>query len=174
VTTKIGDFCAYNGSTIFPAPTNSPSPNTVVLDGHTFTSPTNYAAFSGLQAYIPTTHGHVVACGTSFIDQVVVPLTEPLSSSGKFGNSSFNFEDLNTVPTAAYEAQWTCSNDRDCTTLSGFYTPRIPLPTEVVKLQLKEWVEAECSGRVDISGRLHMTPVALVTPAPTATGSILH
>ena len=175
VTTTNGDFCAYNGSTIFASPTNPPSPNTVVMDGYTFTSPTNYAQFSGLQGFIPTTRGRRVECGgTAAYDEVIVPLTETFSSYAKTGESSFNFEDLNTVPVAAYEAQRKCWNDRDCTTLSGFYTPMVPLPTEVLNLQPKEWKEAGCAGRVDISGRLAMTPVPLVTPAPTAPGSFVR
>jgi len=169
VTTTNGDFCAYNGSTIFAAPTNPPSPNTVVLDGYTFTSPTNYAEFRGLQGFVLTGRGRRVACGsTASYDKVIVALTEPFSSYAQTGAASFNFEDLNTVPVAAYEAQRRCNNGRDCTTLSGFYTPQVPLPTEVLNLQSKEWKEAGCTGRVDISGRLAMTPVALVTPAPTA------
>lgn len=171
VTTTLGDFCAYNGSTIFASPTNSPSPNTVVMDGHTFTSPTNYAQFSHLEAFIPTTRGRRVTCGATSYDEVIVPLTESFYS---IGSRSFNFEDLNTVPAAAYERQRRCNNGRDCTTLSDFYTPIVPLPTEVLNLQPKEWKEAGCAGRENISGQLHMTPVPLVTPPPKAPGKVVR
>lgn len=168
VTTTMGDFCAYNGSTIFAEPTNPPSPNTVVMDGHTFTSPTNYASFHHMEGFIPTTRGRKVACGTRGYDNILVPLTESFYSHGQTGTRSFNFEDLNTVPVSAYEAQRKCNNDRDCTTIEGQYNPQIPLPTEILNLEPKEWKEANCYGRPGISGRLFMTPVPLVTPAPTA------
>ncbi|KAM0706156.1 hypothetical protein Q7P35_006705 [Cladosporium inversicolor] len=165
----------YARSTIFASPTNSPSPNTVVMDGYTFTSPTNYAEFSGLQGFVPTTRGRRVECGgTAAYDIVIVPLTETFSSYAKTGKSSFNFEDLNTIPAAAYEVQRKCWNEEDCTTLSGFYTPMVPLPNEVLNLQPKEWKEAGCAGRVDISGRLAMTSVPLVTPAPTAPAKLVR
>jgi len=112
-----------------------------------------------------------VACGgTAAYDKVIVPLTETLFSYAKTGTSSFDFEDVNTVPVAAYEAQRRCWNGKDCTTLSGFYTSMVPLPTEFLNLQPKEWKEAGCAGRLDIGGRLKLTPVPLVTPASTAPG----
>jgi hypothetical protein len=172
VTTTMGDFCAYNGSTVFAAATNPPSPNTVVTDGYTFTSPTNYASFPFFQAWIPTTSGRRVGCGTQGgHENVVVPLTETFYSNGKGGTSSFNFQDLNTVPVAAYEAQRKCNNGRDCTTIEGDYFPQIPLPTEILNLEPKEWKDAKCYGRPGISGELRMTPVPLITPAPAAPGN---
>lgn len=172
VTTTMGDFCAYNGSTVFAAPTNPPSPNTVVMDGHTFTSPTNYASFRYFEGFIPTTSGRKVACGTRGYDNIVVPLTESFYSFGGSGTRSFNFEDLNTVPVSAYVQQRKCLNNlSDCKTIEGQYYPQIPLPTEILNLEPKEWKEANCYGRPGISGKLFMTPVPLITPAPTAPGS---
>jgi len=172
VTTTNGDFCAYNGSTIFAARTNPPSPNTVVTDGYTFTSPTNYASFHGFNAFIPTTRGRKVECGTRGYDNVIIPITESFHSHGKGGTRSFNFQDLNTVPVDAYEAQRKCLNGlSNCATIEGQYYPQIPLPTEILNLEPKEWKEAKCYGRLGVSGKLFMTPVPLVTPAPTAPGN---
>ena len=169
VTTTMGDFCAYNGSTVFAAPTNPPSPNTVVMDGHTFTSPTNYASFPYFEGFIPTTSGRKVGCGTGAHRDVIVPLTESFYSHGRGGTRSFNFEDLNTVPVSAYVQQRKCLNNlSDCKTIEGQYYPQIPLPTEILNLEPKEWKEANCYGRPGISGKLFMTPVPLITPAPTA------
>lgn len=179
VQTVSGDFCLQNGSTIFAEPTDPPLANTAVVDGHTFTSPTNYAQFSVLQAYTTNTRGRRAKCGTtSYQDPIIVPLTETFSSfsgweSGTGIPASFNFEDFNTIPVAAWEAQKRCRDGDDCTTISGEYLPVVPLPTEVLNLQPKEWKEAGCQGRSDVSGGYYMTPKALVTPAPTAAGKWL-
>jgi hypothetical protein len=172
VTTTNGDFCAQNGSTIFASPTSPPLPNTVITDGHTFTSPTNYASFSNIEAHIHSTRHRLFDCGPASYKDVFVPLTETLYSwgSGYATSDSFNFENLNTIPASAYDVQRKCWNDKDCTTIQGPYLPRVPLPTEVLNLEPKEWKEAGCRGRSGVSGDFYMTPVALVTPAPTARG----
>lgn len=175
VTTTLGDFCAYNGSTIFAQPTNPPLPNTVVTDGHTFTSPTNYASFRNVQGIIHTTRHRRVECGTASYKNLLIPLTETFNSFGaRHTPESFNFENLNTIPVSAYEAQRKCRNGRDCTTISGFYTPIIPLPTEVLNLEVKEWKDAGCKGLHGADDDYYMTPVALVTPAPTAKGKMVR
>jgi len=173
VTTTMGDFCAYNGSTIFASPTNPPSPNTVVMDGYTFTSPTNYASFPYFQAFLPTTRGRKYECGPRSYEDIIVPITESFYSfGGPDGTRTFNFEDLNTVPVSAYVQQRKCLNGlSDCKTIEGQYYPQIPLPTEILNLEPKEWKEANCYGRPGISGKLFMTPVPLITPAPTAPGN---
>ena len=172
VTTTMGDFCAYNGSTVFAEPTSPPDPNTVVKDGYTFTSPTNYLSFNYFEGFIPTTSGRKVACGTGAQRDFIVPITESFYSHGGGSTRSFNFEDLNTVPMSAYRAQRKCLNKlSDCKTIEGQYYPQIPLPTEVLNLEPKEWKDANCYPRPGISGKLFMTPVPLVTPAPTAPGN---
>lgn len=174
VTTTNGDFCAYNGSTIFASPTNPPAANTVVTDGHTFTSPTNYLSFKNARAYIHSTRRRIFSCGGASYSDVLVPLTETLSTFASVTvttrQESFNFENLNTIPVSAYEAQRKCRNDRDCFTIQGEYTPMLPLPTEILNLEPKEWKEAGCKG-TDFSGyAAEMVP--LVTPAPTARGVV--
>jgi hypothetical protein len=172
VTTTNGDFCAQNGSTIFAQPTNPPLPNTVITDGHTFTSPTNYASFSNIEAIIHSTRHRRFECGTASYKDVFIPLTETFYSFGTAYSTyeSFNFENLNTVPVTAYEAQRKCRNGRDCTTIEGPYAPRVPLPTEILNLEPTEWKDAGCKGLHGVSNDYYMTPVALVTPAPTAKG----
>jgi hypothetical protein len=176
VTTTNGDFCAQNGSTIFASPTSPPLPNTVITDGHTLTSPTNYASFNNIEAFIHSTRHRLVDCGPASYKDVFVPLTETLYSWGKdyATSSSFNFENLNTLPASAYDVQRKCWNDKDCTTIQGPYLPRVPLPTEVLNLEPKEWKEAGCRGNYGVSSDFYMTPVALalVTPAPTARGKM--
>ncbi|KAL4891047.1 hypothetical protein BDV59DRAFT_209217 [Aspergillus ambiguus] len=49
VTTVNGDLCAQNGSTITPTPTGE-GPNTAVVDGRTFSSPTIYVSFPSIYA----------------------------------------------------------------------------------------------------------------------------
>jgi hypothetical protein len=172
VKTTNGDFCAQNGSTIFASPTSPPLLNTVITDGHTLTSPTNYASFTNIEAHIHSTRHRLFDCGPARRKDVFVPLTDTLYSwgDGYATSSSFNFENLNTLPASAYDVQRKCWNDKDCTTIQGPYLPRVPLPTEILNLEPEEWKEAGCKGLYGVSDDYYMTPVALVTPAPTVKG----
>jgi hypothetical protein len=51
-TTVSGDFCLMNGSTITPEPTITGVPNTAVVKGITFTSPTNYLSIEHAHAVV--------------------------------------------------------------------------------------------------------------------------
>lgn len=173
VTTVSGDFCAQNGSTVFADPTNPPAPNTVVKDGYTFTSPTNYLSFAHIEAVIHLDRPHVTACGPGGHDNVVVPITESFYSRGyKSGwvSYSFNFADFNTIPADVFNRQRKCQGNPDCRQgIEGQYTPIIPLPTEIVNLE-PDWVSAGCKGTGD---GYYIQPVALATPAPTSGSKML-
>ena len=168
VTTTQGDFCAYNGSTVFAEPTSPPDPDTIVTDGYTFTSPTNYISFSGLSAISRTAkYGSWTTCGTiSSYSNIVVPVTGPMTTKGlDGGRSSFNLEDLNTMRFEAFKAQRRCKNNA-CTVIEGFYTPELALPTEVLGLQPREWRDAGGKGTDSGTSYYHPRMVPLVTPAP--------
>jgi hypothetical protein len=175
VTTTDGDFCTSSGSTVFGLPTSPPKPNTVVTEGHTFVSPTNYISFSGLEGISRTRkYGSFTTCGGVSYANVVVPVTGAMSTRGPdYLYSSLNFEDLNTVRLEAFQAQRWCRN-RDCTAVEGFYAPDMALPTEVLDLQPEEWKAAGCKGLqggvLDSYYRPRMVP--LVTPAPVAVGKL--
>lgn len=167
VTTVSGDFCAQNGSTVFAEPTSPPKPNTAVIDSYTFTSPTNYFSFDGVSAVLHGRRPQRTQCGPPAHTSFIVPITEPFYSAGySIGTSySFNFADLNTVPTSAWDRQRSCRRfDDACKTIQGSYTPIIPLPTEILNLE-EEWKSAGCRETQD---QYYMTPVALATPAPTS------
>jgi hypothetical protein len=172
VTTTSGDFCAQNGSTVFASPTHPPEPNTAVVDGQTFTSPTNYISFEYVRAVI---HGEErrsrTQCGPPIKTHVLLPITESFSSIAfRATNSySFNFNDLASyVPVDAWSRQRRCGFDHNqCVGVIGHpkeYTPIIPLPTEILNLEPEEWKAAGCTGSLD---DYSITPVALATPAPT-------
>jgi hypothetical protein len=171
VTTTSGDFCAQNGSTVFAEPTSPPDPNTAVVDGHTFTSPTNYVSFNNAYAELHGENRRRTQCGRQSYHDIVVPITGSFFSAGYNVDSSysFNFADLNTIPTEAYDRQRKCRFDGGCATITGQYTPILPLPTEILQLD-QEWVTAGCRGSVD---SYYMTPVALATSAPTVTNRLL-
>ena len=170
VTTVSGDFCAQNGSTIFAEPTSRPEPNTAIIDGYTFTSPTNYISFSALSAVIHGRRPSRTQCGPPRKTNVVLPITESFYSGGYLDDEtwSFNFADLNTLPVEAYNRQRKCGYQHgSCTGVladEAEYTPIIPLPTEVLNLEPEEWKAAGCRGSVS---SYYITPVALATPAPT-------
>lgn len=173
VTTVSGDFCKQNGSTVFAEPTSPPEPNKVVLDGFTFTSPTKYLSFDHVGAVIHGRRPHVTECGGPAHTNVIVPITEPFYSAGYKDETlhSFNFADLNTIPADVYNRQRKCGYQHTCSgVIEGSYTPIVPLPTELLNLEPKEWKEVGCRGTGD---SYYLTPVALATPAPTAKSKLL-
>jgi hypothetical protein len=104
VTTTNGDFCAYNGSTVFAQPTNPPAPNTVITDGYTFTSPTNYISFATIAPYLITRKYHATACGVSMTNAVAA-ITGAMTTKGPDGAQSLNLEGLNTLRIQDFQAQ---------------------------------------------------------------------
>lgn len=168
VTTVSGDFCARNGSTVFAEPTSPPEPDKVVIDGYTFTSPTNYISMEEARAQIYSAQPQIT-CGPPAHTSLILPITESFYSMGYYDyrKFSFDFADLapNPIPADAYGRQGKCGQKRTCTgTIVGSYTPILPLPSEVLNLEPEEWRSAGCTGR-----RLGFafTPIALATPTPT-------
>jgi hypothetical protein len=175
VSTKDGDFCTKSGKTIFAKPTSPPKPNTVVKDGHTFTSPTAYVSFGHLEANLHIQRAPRIApsCGGTSYDGVIIPVTGAMTTKGLDGErSSFNLEDLNTMKYEDFKAQRRCKNN-PCTVIEDFYTPELALPTEVLKLQPKEWKAAGCRGTDIGTSYYHPRMVPLVTPAPVSKGKLL-
>jgi hypothetical protein len=177
VTTVSGDFCAQNGSTVFAEPTSPPEPNTAVIDGYTFTSPTNYISFGNVRAVIHGRRPSTTRCGVPNKTKVILPITETFYSGAYLASEtySFNFADLNTVPVEAYNRQRKCGYqhnlcDDDVILDEADYTPILPLPTEIMNLEPEEWKAAGCGGSVN---KYYFTPVALATPAPTAVKKLL-
>jgi hypothetical protein len=157
-------------------PTSPPQPNTAVIDGFTFTSPTNYISFDALSAGIRTKIGrsyYRLQCGGPPTRNVVIPITGSLSSSANYatyGESvsySFNFADLNTVPAEAYSRQAKCGYNGEPESCSGVmayqasYTPMVYMPG--LNHLDPEWKAAGCGGP-DIG--FSLTQVALATPTP--------
>jgi hypothetical protein len=174
VTTVSGELCAQNGSTLFAEPTSPPEPNKVVVDGYTFTSPTNYLSFAAVGAVIHGRRPHITSCGPPAHTNVVVPITESFYSMGYKDSQqrSFNFADLapNPIPADVYNRQRKCGYQHDCNgVIEGSYTPILPLPTELLNLE-PEWKSAGCQGTGD---GYYITPVALQTPAPTVRNKLL-
>lgn len=165
VETQSGDFCSQDGSTVFAQPTSPPDPNTAVVDGHTFTSPTNYISFGNPYGVLHGTRRQTTQCGSKPYRDVVVPLTETLSSLrwGGLSEYSFKFADLNTAPVEPFDGQRRCRIDGACATIQGEYTPRLPLPTEIRNIE-QEWIAAGCRAT---SEGYYATAIALATPAPT-------
>jgi hypothetical protein len=171
VTTTSGNFCNVSGSTVFASPTSPPKPNTVITNGHTFTSPTNYVSFGGVEAVLHIRrYRDVPNCGGTSYAGVVVPVTGAFTTKGLDGvRASLNFEDLNTMRYEDFKAQRRCKNN-PCTVIEDFYTPELALPSEVLELQPEEWRDAGCRGTDIGTSYYHPQMVPLVTPAPVAKG----
>lgn len=175
VTTVDGDFCQQNGSTITPEPTIAGVPNTAVVDGHTFTSPTNYVWLNNARAAISSNYREIRGCGPPYHESVLVPITKTLSTIGADAStSSLNFADLNQpIPGDAWDASWQC-RQRRCLPPSaggpyviegeGEMMPVVAIPTEVIELE-DEWVSVGCT-RMATWLSWSMTPVPLQTPPP--------
>jgi hypothetical protein len=175
VTTTLGDFCAYNGSTIFAEPTSPPNADTVVTDGYTFTSPTNYISLEGLEGISRTRkYGQYTTCGGTSYNHVVVPITGPMTTyhPDRAGSGTLNLEDLNTIKYADFKGQRRCWNN-PCTVVEGFYYPELKLPTEVLDLQPVEWRDAGCKGTHGATDAYRPRMVPLVTPAPVVGGRLV-
>jgi hypothetical protein len=137
-----------------------------VIDGFTFTSPTNYISFNAISADIYTKIGrsrYRKQCGGPSTEHVVVPITESFYSAANYasyGDStySFNFADLNTVPAEAYSKQYKCG----VMAYQAAYTPIVVMP-DLTHLDA-EWKAAGCIG-LDVA--FDFTQVALATPTPT-------
>jgi hypothetical protein len=177
VTTVDGDFCAQNGSTIFAEPTSPPQPNKAIVDGSiTLTSPTNYISFGAAYAMNHGPGRHRTSCGPPPQNNVILPITESFYSGAYAeprASYSFNFADLNTLPVEAYNRQRKCGSQHTaCDNYPMFdvadYKPILPLPTELSNLEPEEWMG--CRGT---PSNYYFDAVALVTPAPTATSSLL-
>jgi hypothetical protein len=172
VTTTSGNFCSQDGSIVFVEPTSPPNPNTVVVDDHTFTSPTNYISMGNAYGVLHGERHQRTKCGTRGYADIVVPLTAGDFSSVRWGSGdkySFNFEDLNTIPADAFDGQRRCRFEGECATIQGEYTPILPLPTEIRNLD-QEWIDAGCQ---ETSDRYQMTAIALATPAPVVANRLL-
>jgi hypothetical protein len=175
VSTKDGDFCTKSGKTVLQLPTSPPKPNTVVTDGHTFTSPTNYVSFAGVEAnlHIRRVPRSTPNCGGTSYGGVIIPVTGAMTTKGLDGTrSSLNFEALNTMKFEDFKAQRRCKNN-PCTVIEDFYTPELALPSEVLELQPKEWKAAGCKGTDVGTSYYHPRMIPLVTPAPVSKGKVL-
>jgi hypothetical protein len=171
VTRTSGNFCNASAKTIFAKPTSPPKPNTVITEGHTFTSPTNYISFGEVSAVLQTQRGKTTPkCGTKIHNNVIIPVTGAFTTKGLDGvRASLNFEDLNTMKYEDFKAQRRCKNNA-CTVIEGFYTPELALPTEVLDLEPLEWKAAGCKGTDSGTSYYHPSMVPLMTPAPVAKG----
>jgi hypothetical protein len=182
VTVVSGDLCKRNGSTVTVTvePSITGTPNTAVVDGITFTSPTNYLSIEEAYAVIYTDYKRVHPCGLNghftTHSNVVVPLTTALSSRiqdyGEQEFESFDFADLNQpLPAEVYDMYkcWfsPCSGEKPIYN-EGEYKPAISMPPEVLDLE-DEWRSVGCSYiEENASGRTkwRVTPVPLQTPPP--------
>lgn len=165
VSTVSGDFCSQDGSTVFAEPTSPPQPDSVVVDDHTFVSPTPYISLENAYAQLHGERRQRTRCGTRGYADVVVPLTADSFSSVRWGSDDeykFNFADFNTVPVAPFLGQRRCRFEGACSTVEGAYTAMLPLPTEVRNLD-QEWKDAGCKARTEYQ----VAAIALATPTLT-------
>ena len=178
-TTVSGDFCLMNGSTITPEPTITGVPNTAVVKGITFTSPTNYLSIEHAHAVVYNGYKYIDRCGSGGTfpdhDNIVVPITASISSRVAPGNDPsahvpLNFAHLNQPIPAPVWDKFNCMFGGSQCPLTptiyneGSYRPTLAVPAEILDLE-DEWREVGCT-YIDQSTSWRVTPVPLQTPPP--------
>jgi hypothetical protein len=151
LTTTSGDFCARNGTTLTPLPTDPPYPNTVTSGSLTFTSPSVYIKVSQAYGYVHTGrfHRHEVGylCGTIATDVTYSADPEDISTINWLARGdirSMDWTDLTTIHRDAFERN---CYDTHCTrrkTITPGQTPYVALPSRV-RYEEREW--KGCEGR---------------------------
>ncbi|KAH6684742.1 hypothetical protein B0J14DRAFT_555694 [Halenospora varia] len=144
-----GDFCAQNGTIINAKPTSPPRPNTVKVNGATFTSPSVYLVFPSATAQYSkggsgrfTTAG---SCGPTATDiTLTLDRTQVSSVEFKYPETAYPIEwsDFNTVRKDAYVRA--CPYWRGCSGWGksglGNYNPFLQIPREEIRSEGgKEW-----------------------------------
>jgi hypothetical protein len=151
VTTTSGDFCAHNGTTVTPFPTDPPAPDTTEIGDMTFTSPSVYIVAQSAYAWYKTSGhglisygrmcGHVETSATYTIAQESIS-TEYIHATGTY--YPMDWDDLNTIRHEAY--QRACGRRYGCSSFSDIvssFTPLVVLPDEV---HTEEWGWKGCVG----------------------------
>ena len=179
VTTVSGDFCLQNGSTIIPGPTITGVPNTAVINGRTFTSPTNYLSIKHAHAVVYNGYKYIDRCGQGGVfpnhDNIVVPLTASLSSRVAQGNQPtahvpLDFAHLNRpIPARVWDkfnCMFAAAQCPQSPTIhgEGAYMPTLAVPAEILDLE-DEWREVGCT-YIDQATSWSVLPVPLQTPPP--------
>lgn len=157
--TTVGDFCG-NTSTITPTPTAPDgSPNTVVFEGGTYTSPTAYYIFTASAfrntrgnargwEYCGPTKPVTVAVQPTEVSSVLAPVTR--RRGVRFSPSSFNWAHMNTVPADVFTTH--CNFWRfegGCETVRAGWSPDVTVPSQVL-VSDDEW--QACSAGVPLEG----------------------
>ena len=136
VRTVDGDLCLGNGSTVEATPTGV-GPNTAVISGKTYTSPTVYLTFdyvnAGPKCGTPKTGGVLPLAPESLSSVTWISMAE--YENGQMNNVagpySFNYANLNNpVPWSAYSGMSKCQ-DGYCSTIYQDYNPWIAVPSEL-------------------------------------------
>lgn len=153
VTTVSGDFCAQNGTTLTPKPTNPGHPNTIVYHGETFTSPSVYLVYPSVTAYYSSGRAaqHTIQgyCGPTVTDVTLTMEPKSVFSVGFKDPStpmSISWDDFNVVPLPSWAES--CPVYLGCTGWVGSpiknYQPFIQIPHDIIKMDKRNW--GNCTG----------------------------
>jgi hypothetical protein len=139
VTTTSGDFCAHNGTTVTPSPTDPPAPDTTEIGDMTFTSPSVYIVAQSAYAWYKTSgHGLISygrMCGHVETSATYTIAQESISTMyvhEKGTHYSMDWDDLNTIRHEAY--QRACGRRYGCSSFTDIvssFTPLVVLPDEI-------------------------------------------
>ncbi|KAL5365520.1 hypothetical protein BJX96DRAFT_181742 [Aspergillus floccosus] len=179
VTTTAGDFCLQNGSTVPATPTGD-GPNTAVVNGNTFVSPTIYVSFTSIYAASNQRAHPGGFCGGNYVDAIVS--VDPVSvSSFRFHRNAkyprigtpypFDFADFQpqtignytqtAIPWEKYVGGSQCPLSTDnCTMVRADYLPWMEIPDVMTQIDPR-WTECHRSW--------YIPPVSMV---PLGTGQV--
>ncbi|KAF9894416.1 hypothetical protein FE257_007919 [Aspergillus nanangensis] len=163
VTTINGDLCLQNGSTIPATPTDPSGPNTALIDGRTFTSPSIYVSFTSIYARSNQRAHPGGSCGGEYEDVLISALPEAISSyrghlnakypvigtAYPFGYAEFQPHVLGNytmplIPWDKYSGGAQCpARGSVCTMVRDDYMPYMGIPEGVMTQIDPRWTECD-------------------------------
>ncbi|KAL4893650.1 hypothetical protein BDV59DRAFT_176884 [Aspergillus ambiguus] len=171
VTTVNGDLCLQNGSTIPATPTGD-GPNTAVVDGNTFISPTIYVSFTSIYARSNQRVHPGGPCGGDHVNAIISVDPADISSYRSHRNAKyptigtqypFNFADFQpqvignytqtVVPAPQYLGGSQCPLYQTCTIIRDDYVPYMEIPDVMTQIDPR-WTQCDRSW--------YIPPVSLV------------
>ncbi|KAF7118413.1 hypothetical protein CNMCM5793_007930 [Aspergillus hiratsukae] len=172
VMTTSGDLCLQNGSTVPATPTGN-GPNTAVVDGHTFISPSIYVSFTSIYARSNQRAHPGGSCGGEYEDVIISVNPEAVTSYRNHINAKyprigtaypFNFAEfqphtlgnytLPLIPWDQYRGGSQCiQGGSGCTMIRNDYLPWMEIPDVMTQIDPR-WTECHRSW--------YIPPVSLV------------
>ncbi|EAW11687.1 uncharacterized protein ACLA_093860 [Aspergillus clavatus NRRL 1] len=191
VVTASGDLCHQDGSTIPATPTGS-GPNTAVVDGNTFISPSIYVSFTSIYAWSNRRAHPGSQCGEYHTDAIISVDPVSVSSVRSHRNAKypiigtaypFNFAEfmpqevgnytMPLIPWPQYRGGSQCPiYDPSCTMIRDDYMPFLDLP-EAVRAIDPLWTKCDAHWYIPPVTLVPLTAATVVLPTPVGEAKVM-